>query len=383
VPRHMAPQVLLDCEGGAWASKHECISFAGVTDSAVICGAEGFVGIDASQYKSPMVFIPNGGKERWPSGLRRTLGKRVGSNVSRVRIPVSPQVLQFIYQLQFVMKNLFALLAIAGLVMFAAPHAVMAQQDTTMEMGVDSTLAESDSAAVDSMAAPAAVEPAVPAAEPVETREVLSFHQTVKKYFIEGGATFMAFVLICLILGLALSIERIIYLNMATTNTGKLLEGIEGALGKGVDAAKEVCRNTRGPVASIFYQGLDRSAGSYEEVAKAIEDYGSVEMSKLERGLSWISLFIALAPMLGFMGTVIGMISAFDKIAEANTINASIVAGGIKVALITTVSGLIVAIILQIFYNYILSKIDSIVLDMEEASMDLVDLLYKRNLEGK
>jgi len=280
------------------------------------------------------------------------------------------------------MKNLFALLAIAGLVMFAAPQAVTAQEDTATEMVVDTMSAETDSAAVDSAAAPAAMEEPV-AAEPVETREVLSFHQTVKKYFIEGGATFMAFVLICLILGLALSIERIIYLNMATTNTGKLLEGIEGALGKGVDAAKEVCRETRGPVASIFYQGLDRSSGSYEEVAKAIEDYGSVEMSKLERGLSWISLFIALAPMLGFMGTVIGMISAFDKIAEANTINASIVAGGIKVALITTVSGLIVAIILQIFYNYILSKIDSIVLDMEEASMDLVDLLYKRKLEGK
>ena len=280
------------------------------------------------------------------------------------------------------MKNLFALLAIAGLVMFAAPQAVTAQEDTATEMVVDTMSAETDSAAVDSAAAPAAMEEPV-AAEPVETREVLSFHQTVKKYFIEGGATFMAFVLICLILGLALSIERIIYLNMATTNTGKLLEGIEGALGKGVDAAKEVCRDTRGPVASIFYQGLDRSSGSYEEVAKAIEDYGSVEMSKLERGLSWISLFIALAPMLGFMGTVIGMISAFDKIAEANTINASIVAGGIKVALITTVSGLIVAIILQIFYNYILSKIDSIVLDMEEASMDLVDLLYKRKLEGK
>ena len=280
------------------------------------------------------------------------------------------------------MKNLFALLAIAGLVMFAAPQAVMAQEDAATEMVVDTMSAETDSAAVDSAAAPVAVEEPV-AAEPVETREVLSFHQTVKKYFIEGGATFMAFVLICLILGLALSIERIIYLNMATTNTGKLLEGIEGALGKGVDAAKEVCRDTRGPVASIFYQGLDRSSGSYEEVAKAIEDYGSVEMSKLERGLSWISLFIALAPMLGFMGTVIGMISAFDKIAEANTINASIVAGGIKVALITTVSGLIVAIILQIFYNYILSKIDSIVLDMEEASMDLVDLLYKRKLEGK
>jgi biopolymer transport protein ExbB len=263
---------------------------------------------------------------------------------------------------------------------------VTAQEEATTELVADSVALEADTAAVDSMAVDtmaAALDTAAPAAEPVETREVLSFHQTVKKYFIEGGATFMAFVLICLILGLALSIERIIYLNMATTNTGKLIGGIEEALGNGVDAAKEVCRNTRGPVASIFYQGLDRSSGSYEEVAKAIEDYGSVEMSKLERGLSWISLFIALAPMLGFMGTVIGMISAFDKIAEANTINASIVAGGIKVALITTVSGLIVAIILQIFYNYILSKIDSIVLDMEEASMDLVDLLYKRNLEGK
>jgi biopolymer transport protein ExbB len=154
-------------------------------------------------------------------------------------------------------------------------------------------------------------------------------------------------------------------------------------MNKGTDAAKEVCRNTRGPVASIFYQGLDRSSGDYQEVAKAIEDFGSVEMSKMERGLSWISLFIALAPMLGFMGTVIGMIQAFDKIAEANTINASIVASGIKVALITTVGGLIVAMILQIFYNYILSKIDGLVLDMEEASMDFVDMLYKRKLQGK
>ena len=258
-----------------------------------------------------------------------------------------------------------------------------------MDVDADSTAVDStavDSTAVDSTAVDStAVAAPMVAEEPAEEkREVLSFHQTVKKYFIEGGATFMAFVLICLILGLALAIERIIYLNMATTNSAKLVEGIEDALGKGgEEAAKEVCRNTRGPVATIFYQGLDRSSGSYEEVAKAIEDYGSVEMSKLERGLSWISLFIALAPMLGFMGTVIGMISAFDKIAEANTINASIVAGGIKVALITTVSGLIVAIILQIFYNYILSKIDSIVLDMEEASMDLVDLLYKRKLQGK
>ena len=289
------------------------------------------------------------------------------------------------------MKKLIALMTLAGLLFAQIPTSGWAQEDpvsTAQEADAGEEVAMLDSAAADSTAVDTSA--VAPVADPEEAadqepeREVLSFHQTVKRYFIEGGATFMAFGLICLILGLALSIERIIYLNMATTNTGKLVNSIDAALKSGgEDAAKEVCRNTRGPVATIFYQGLDRSSGSYEEVAKAIEDYGSVEMSKLERGLSWISLFIALAPMLGFMGTVIGMISAFDKIAEANTINASIVAGGIKVALITTVSGLIVAIILQIFYNYILSKIDSIVLDMEEASMDLVDLLYKRKLQGK
>ena len=293
------------------------------------------------------------------------------------------------------MKNLFALLAIAGIMFASAPTTVFAQEDGQQEEMMDEVASdtlveeavEADSLAVDTSAVAVgeAVEEVVEAPASEEpTREVLSFHQTVKRYFIEGGAAFMASVLICLILGLALCIERIIYLNMATTNTKRLVEEIENGLNNGgVDAAKEICKNTAGPVASIFHQGLDRSEGSYEEVAKAIEDYGSVEMSKLERGLSWISLFIALAPMLGFMGTVIGMISAFDDIAEANTINASIVAGGIKIALITTVSGLIVAIILQVFYNYILSKIDSIVLDMEEASMDLVDLLYKRKLQGK
>jgi len=289
------------------------------------------------------------------------------------------------------MKKLLALVAIFGLLSLETASMSYAQDETgsaneEMVAQNDAPVAEGDSAAAATTeTAPAATEEA-PAeeGEVEEKREVLSFHQTVKRYFIEGGATFMAFVLVCLIFGLALAIERIIYLNMATTNTTKLLNKIEAALQKGgVEAAKTVCRETRGPVASIFYQGLDRSSGEFEEVAKAIEDYGSVEMSKLERGLSWISLFIALAPMLGFMGTVIGMISAFDKIAEANTINASIVAGGIKVALITTVSGLIVAIILQIFYNYILSKIDSIVLDMEEASMDFVDILYKRKLQGK
>lgn len=207
-----------------------------------------------------------------------------------------------------------------------------------------------------------------------------SFHQVVKDKFIAGGPGFMAFVLICLILGLAVCIERILYLTMATTNTKKLLEDVEGALKSGgIEAAKEVCRNTKGPVASIFYQGLDRSTEGIDMVEKSVVAYGSVQMGLLEKGLSWISLFIALAPMLGFFGTVIGMIGAFDAIAEANNISPGIVAGGIGVALITTVSGLLVAMVLQVFYNYILAKVDSIVNDMEDASISLIDLLVKHN----
>lgn len=205
------------------------------------------------------------------------------------------------------------------------------------------------------------------------------FHQIIKQKFMEGGPEFMGIVLLCLILGLALAIERIIYLNMATTNTSKLLNNVEESLNAGgVDAAKEVCRNTKGPVASIFYQGLDRSSEGVEQVEKSIVAYGSVQMGLLEKGLSWISLFIALAPMLGFMGTVIGMIDAFDAIEVAGDISPSLVAKGIKIALLTTVFGLIVAIILQIFYNYLISKVDSIVNDMEDASIKLVDLLVNK-----
>ena len=202
------------------------------------------------------------------------------------------------------------------------------------------------------------------------------FTQELKKRFIEGGPSFMGIVLICLILGLAISIERIIYLNLSTTNTEKLTGDVEDALKSGgVEAAKEVCRNTKGPVASIFYQGLDRSGEGIESAEKAVIAYGGVQMGQLEKNVSWISLFIALAPMLGFMGTVIGMIQAFDKIEAAGDMQPSLVAGGIKVALLTTVFGLIVAIILQIFYNYIIAKIDSIVNDMENASIDLMDIL--------
>ena len=203
-------------------------------------------------------------------------------------------------------------------------------------------------------------------------------HQQLKTKFIEGGPSFMGVILLLLILGLAIAIERIIYLNLATTNTTKLLRKVENALKDGgVDAAKEVCRNTRGPVASIFYQGLDRAGEGIEAVEKSVVSYGSVQ--QLESGLTWISLFIALAPMFGFMGTVLGMISAFDAIEIAGDIAPSLVAGGIKIALITTVFGLVVAAVLQVFYNYILSKIDSIVMRMEDASISLVDILVHHN----
>ena len=219
------------------------------------------------------------------------------------------------------------------------------------------------------------------AQDAAQTEEVdKTFHQELKQRFIEGGAGFMGIVLIALILGLAIAIERIIYLNMASTNTKKLVSSVEDALASGgVEAAKEVCRDTKGPVASIFYQGLSRSDEGIESVEKAVVGYGGVQMGLLEKNISWLSLFIALAPMLGFMGTVIGMIKAFDDIAVSNEMSPATVAGGIKIALLTTVFGLIVAIILQIFYNYIIAKVDSIVNNMEDASISLVDLLVKHN----
>lgn len=208
------------------------------------------------------------------------------------------------------------------------------------------------------------------------TAESPSFTQELKTRFIEGGPGFMGIVLICLILGLAIAIERIIFLNLATTNTKKLTDGVEAALSSGgVEAAKDLCRDTKGPVASIFYQGLDRAEEGVESAEKAVVAYGGVQMGQLEKNVSWISLFIALAPMLGFMGTVIGMINAFDRIEAAGDMQPSLVAGGIKIALLTTVFGLIVAIILQVFYNYIVAKIDSIVNDMEDASITLIDIL--------
>lgn len=205
--------------------------------------------------------------------------------------------------------------------------------------------------------------------------------QVLKEKFIEGDWRFMSIVLICLILGLAFCIERIITLNIATTNTDKLLSRIDERLADGdVDGAMEVAKSTPGPTASVLYEGLRNAGDGPEAVEKAIVSYGSVQMGLLERGLVWISLFIALAPMLGFMGTVIGMINAFDTIEAVGDISPTVVAGGIKVALLTTVFGLVVAIILQIFYNYIVSKVDGIVNKMEDASIALVEIMSKNRV---
>ena len=275
------------------------------------------------------------------------------------------------------MKTKFALLTLLGLFLIG-PYNVYPQEEEayeTEEYSEDYDMYEDDETTEEAVVAEE--ETAVIADPPAQESES-SFHQIIKQKFIEGGPAFMGIVLLCLILGLALAIERIIYLNMATTDTDKLLNNVEDALNNGgVDAAKEVCRNTNGPVASIFYQGLERSNEGVEMVEKSIISYGSVQMGLLEKGLSWISLFISLAPMLGFMGTVIGMIGAFDAIEAAGDISPSLVAGGIKVALLTTVFGLIVAVILQIFYNYLVAKVDSLVNAMEDASISLIDLLVK------
>ena len=285
------------------------------------------------------------------------------------------------------MKKALSLLAIVALSL-GTVNAYAQEDMATEEVAVDSAASEtmdSADAVVDSAAATtdsAATEEAAPAEEaPVEEVPAeKGFTQILKEKFIEGGAFFMSFVLLALVLGLALVIERIIYLTFAQTNTEKLLEEVEGALNNGgVEAAKEVCRNTRGPVATIFFEGLDHYDEGMDMVDKSIMSVGSVENGKLEKGVSWISLFIALAPMLGFMGTVIGMIGAFDAIEAAGDINPSLVAGGIKVALLTTVFGLITAIILQIFYNLIVAMIDGIVIKMEDASISFMDMLVEYN----
>ncbi len=212
--------------------------------------------------------------------------------------------------------------------------------------------------------------------------ETMGFHQALKTKFIEGNAGFMSLVAVALIVGLAFCIERIIYLSLSEINAKKLMQDIDEKVSRDdVEGAKDLCRNTRGPVASICYQGLMRIQGSLEDIERSVASYGSVQAANLEKGCSWIRLFIAMAPSLGFLGTVIGMVMAFDQIQQAGDISPTIVASGMKVALITTIFGIIVALILQVFYNYILSKIEHITSQMEESAIALMDIIAKRKDE--
>ena len=261
------------------------------------------------------------------------------------------------------MKKLFAILAVMGVLSFGMTQTVMAQDAVAP---ATEQVAETDDAA-----APAVVEEG-------------GMHKELKTKFIEGDAGFMSLVAIALVLGLAFCIERIIYLSLAEVDVKKLMAKLEAALEKGdVEGAKTICRNTRGPVASICYQGLMRIDEGLDVVERSVVSYGGVQAGYLEKGCSWITLFIAMAPSLGFLGTVIGMVMAFDDIQQAGDISPTVVAGGMKVALITTIFGLIVALILQVFYNYILSKIEAITSQMEDSSITLLDMIMKYNLKYK
>ena len=277
------------------------------------------------------------------------------------------------------MKKLIALLTIAGFMTFGISNSVLAQQEENVPQ-TEQVAAEATEQVAEEAAAPA--EEAAPVEEVVtttmtETEEAEpTFHEVLKKQYIDGGWGFMTLVLVCLILGLALCIERIIYLTLSTSNTKKLVADLETALNQGgIEKAKELCRNTRGPVASIFYQGLMRYNDGLDEVEKSMISYGSVMNGNLSSGTSWITLCIALGPNLGFFGTVIGMVQAFDSIAAAGDISPTIVAGGMKVALLTTVFGLITAMILQVAYNFILNKIEGILNDMEDSTISFMDIL--------
>ncbi|MDD5184315.1 MAG: MotA/TolQ/ExbB proton channel family protein [Paludibacter sp.] len=268
------------------------------------------------------------------------------------------------------MKKVFAILSIVAIFNFGIPVTVVAQ-DAAAKTEQVAAQSSTPAVAADSTQKTEETQTAAPAEEG-------GMHKALKQKFIEGGAGWMAPIALCLIIGLALCIERIIFLSLSATNTKKLLTNIDDAWNKGgVTAAMEVCRDTRGPVASIFFQGLSRYDEGIDVVEKTVSSYGGVQLGLLEKNLSWITLFIALAPSLGFLGTVVGMIQAFDKIQQVGDISATVVAGGIKVALLTTVFGLIVAMILQVFYNYILTMVEGMTNDMEDSSISLLDIIVK------
>ena len=274
------------------------------------------------------------------------------------------------------MKTVLAIIALMGVFTFGMTQSVSAQDEEAA--------APADSAQVDSAAAPAEEAQAEEVAADDEAQvEETGFYKGVKKKFIEGDAGFMALVSVALILGLAFCIERIVYLSLSKINSVKMIDAIEDALlnKNDLEAAKEIARDTRGPIASIFYQGLLRMNEGADQVEKTVVAYGAVQASGLEKNCSWITLFIGMAPSLGFLGTVFGMVQAFDDIQKAGDISPTVVAGGMKVALLTTIFGIIVALVLQVFYNYILAEIEGLTSKMEDSTISLLDIVAKYNLK--
>ena len=279
------------------------------------------------------------------------------------------------------MKKLFALLSLVGALSFATANLYAQEAESSDNTTVKTESTESTDSTSTSTSTSTSSEDEFNAETDMAG---VPMHQVLKQKFLEGGAGWMAPIFLCLVLGLAIVIERVIYLNRATINTNKLLNEVEEALRTGgIEKAKDVCRNTRGPVASIFYQGLDHYEEGMEAVERNVSSYGGVQMGLLESGLSWVTLFIAISPSLGFMGTVVGMVAAFDSMETAGDVSPQLVAGGIKIALLTTIAGLIAAVILQIFYNYLLAKVEGLVTSMEDASISLVDVLTKYNRKNQ
>ena len=277
------------------------------------------------------------------------------------------------------MKKVIACFVIFATILFACPLGSVAQNNTATQQKPNAVNTVSKDAqgsdALDELEA----ESNVPQAQKTSA-DNMGFHQLLKQKFIDGNAGFMSLVALALVLGLAFCIERIIYLSLSEIDAkrfmGKLTDLI---VANDIEQAKELSRNTRGPVASICYQGVLRIDSSIEDIERSVASYGSVQSANLEKGCSWVTLFIAMAPSLGFLGTVIGMVMAFDQIQIAGDISPTIVASGMKVALITTIFGIIVALVLQIFYNYILSKIEHLTAQMEESAISLLDaiVVYK------
>ena len=290
-----------------------------------------------------------------------------------------------------ILTSAFGIVLLA-LVLMGNPMRGMAQPTGTPQTTQTSAVAENDGqktvadsavtmmTGADSVAVDSALLQSVANDEtPLKADEGTGLHHALKKKFIEGNAGFMSLVALALVLGLAFSIERIIYLTLSEIDARRFADDLSRLVDEGqMDEARELCRNTRGPVASVCYQGLLRADEPMEAIERSVESYGSVQASLLEKGCSWIRLFIGMAPSLGFLGTVIGMVMAFENIELAGDLNASVVAEGMKVALITTVFGIIVALILQLFYNYINTKIDRLVAQMEETSITLLDAIGRR-----